>query len=191
MTLSEKLRFYVFAVFYLAITFQFIAWKYQTKDVYFRFMRWGKIILVFMHVTIVLSNIILFMFFIASDIHSTVEIVKTLGFLFFVTGVILLLSGFVSLGSRVFAPSENDSLKITGTYGFVRHPMYLGGIIGAFGLSCIAGSMLGLVYTLVLGLVLADIANAEERDLINRFREEYVEYTRKVPRLNPFLIFFK
>ncbi len=191
MALSEKLRYYVFAVFYLAITFQFIAWKYQTKDVYFQFLRWGKTLLIFMHVTIVLSNIFFFIFFIFLDSHPVVEIIKMFGILCFITGAVLLLSGFVSLGSKVFSPRENDYLKVDGIFSIVRHPMYLGGIIAAFGLSCLAGSMLGLVYTLILGLVLADIATAEERDLINRFGEEYIKYTQKVARLNPLLTFFK
>lgn len=74
---------------------------------------------------------------------------------------------------------------VTGAYKYVRHPMYLGGIIGAFGLALLAGSLPGAVYSFVLALVLSHIADAEEENLRARFGEEYVEYARKVPKLLP------
>ncbi|MCZ7383733.1 MAG: isoprenylcysteine carboxylmethyltransferase family protein, partial [Candidatus Methanoperedens sp.] len=68
-----------------------------------------------------------------------------------------------------------------GPYRFVRHPMYSGGIIGAFGLAVFAGSVLGFICSFILALMLAHIADAEEADLIARFGNEYTEYAKRVP----------
>ncbi len=95
-------------------------------------------------------------------------------------GLLFILWGVYTLREAVFVPE--NKLVAAGPYRFVRHPMYSGGIIGAFGLALFAGSVLGAVYSFVLALVLSHIADAEEEELMERFGE-YVEYARRVPKL--------
>jgi protein-S-isoprenylcysteine O-methyltransferase Ste14 len=192
MTVPSTLSFFVIAVFYMTVSFQIIAWKYQTKDVYFKFRKFGRLLLVAMHVSIVLSNVVLFLVFINSDRHPLFSVVQLyMGVLLLVLGLLLFFWALFILRLMVFMPKESDVLIVTGPFHLVRHPMYLGGILAAFGLSLTNGSMLGLVYSLILTLLLADIATHEERDLINRFGQQYLEYRERVARLNPLVTLVK
>jgi protein-S-isoprenylcysteine O-methyltransferase Ste14 len=75
----------------------------------------------------------------------------------------------------------------TGVYGFVRHPMYLGGSLLFLGTPMLLGSAFGLIIGfLLLFLLLARIVG-EEKMLINEL-EGYSEYKKKVKyRLIPFI----
>lgn len=81
---------------------------------------------------------------------------------------------------------HENKLRVKGPYAFIRHPMYLGWIIGALGLALSANSLIGLIYSFILALVLSRIAEYEEEDLRTRIGQEYVEYINKVPKLFPF-----
>ncbi|MBE0522549.1 MAG: hypothetical protein IBX39_09840, partial [Candidatus Methanoperedenaceae archaeon] len=48
-----------------------------------------------------------------------------------------------------------------------------------------AGSLAGVLYSIILAFVLSRIADAEEMDLIARFGQEYIRYGKKVPKLFP------
>lgn len=75
----------------------------------------------------------------------------------------------------------------TGVYGFVRHPMYLGGICMILGVPLLAGSLCGLGLGLVLTLMIAGRIIGEERMLTDEL-EGYVAYKQKVKfRLVPFI----
>jgi protein-S-isoprenylcysteine O-methyltransferase Ste14 len=98
-------------------------------------------------------------------------------------GIFMIFWGIFSLRTAVFVPK--NKLIINGPYKFVRHPMYLGGIIGAFGLALMRGSLLAALYSFLLAVVLSHISDAEENDLIVRFGKDYLEYRKKVSKLFP------
>jgi protein-S-isoprenylcysteine O-methyltransferase Ste14 len=91
------------------------------------------------------------------------------------------------VGITELSPSgqQKGRLLQEGIYGVVRHPRYL-----SAGVSVIANALFinyaGL-YILVLLLVPVGylMIVLEERELIERFGEEYRKYQRKVPRLIP------
>ncbi|HQG32287.1 MAG TPA: isoprenylcysteine carboxylmethyltransferase family protein, partial [Deltaproteobacteria bacterium] len=101
----------------------------------------------------------------------------------------LLLAGLVRLGSNLTPlpfPKEDATLVQTGPYRLVRHPMYSGGIILAYGWALAAGGWLTLAYATVL-LVFLDIKSArEEQWLAERF-PDYSDYQRRVRKLIPFV----
>ena len=105
------------------------------------------------------------------------------------SGVCLLLAGLVRLGSNLTPlpfPKEDATLVQTGPYRLVRHPMYSGGIILAYGWALAAGGWLTLAYATVL-LVFLDIKSArEEQWLAERF-PDYSDYQRRVRKLIPFV----
>jgi protein-S-isoprenylcysteine O-methyltransferase Ste14 len=75
----------------------------------------------------------------------------------------------------------------TGVYGFVRHPMYLGGTLLFIGVPMLLGSLYGLAIGLALVLLLAGRILGEERLLIQEL-VGYEEYRTKVKyRLIPFI----
>lgn len=78
---------------------------------------------------------------------------------------------------------RDNRLIVSGIYGVVRHPLYLGGIL------LFTFNPYITVNTLVVS-ILADLyfvfgAFIEEKRLIRRFGDEYIDYMNKVPRLVP------
>lgn len=75
----------------------------------------------------------------------------------------------------------------TGVYGFVRHPMYLGGILMFIGAPLLLGSLGGVLVGLALtALLMARIVGEEA--LLARDLEGYRDYTQRVRyRLIPFI----
>jgi protein-S-isoprenylcysteine O-methyltransferase Ste14 len=82
---------------------------------------------------------------------------------------------------------RKQSVVSTGVYGFVRHPMYLGGIFMFTGAPLLLGSMYGLFVGLALtALLMARILGEEA--MLARDLEGYREYRQKVRyRLIPFI----
>ncbi len=75
----------------------------------------------------------------------------------------------------------------TGVYGFVRHPMYLGGILMFLGTPLLLGSSLGVIAGLALTILLMARVAGEEKMLAGEL-EGYRKYMQKVRyRLFPFL----
>lgn len=75
----------------------------------------------------------------------------------------------------------------SGVYGFVRHPMYLGGILMFIGAPLLLGSWYGLLPGLALTLLLMARIRGEE-EMLARELDGYREYMQKVRyRLVPFL----
>jgi protein-S-isoprenylcysteine O-methyltransferase Ste14 len=112
-------------------------------------------------------------------------------------GVLLLVSAFLFfraycdntfLSPVVRIQTERQHrIVTTGVYGFVRHPMYLGGLLMFFGAPLLLGSVLGLVVAGMLGLLLAFRIVGEERMLTQEL-EGYRDYQRTVRyRLVPLL----
>ncbi len=166
---------------YMAITYHIIALKYRRSTGFPAFSKSAKIFWVLLHVFIVSTNIVLYFYLISKDFNPVHVLLRASGLFVFAFGLFLIFWGAYSLRKEVFVPG--DKLVVTGAYKFVRHPMYLGGIVGAFGLALLAGSLLGAVYSFMLALVLSHIASSEEEDLRARFGTEYTEYAKKVPKL--------
>ena len=117
--------------------------------------------------------------------------VKVLG------GALLLPSFFLSYRSYSDNPFASPFVRIqkerqqrvisTGVYGFVRHPMYLGGALMFIGAPLLLGSIYGLVIGSVVSLLLALRIIGEERMLVQEL-EGYNDYKEKVRyRLIPFV----
>ena len=74
-----------------------------------------------------------------------------------------------------------------GVYGFVRHPMYLGGALLFVGTPMLLGSVYGLIIGLALVLLLVGRIVGEEKLLVRELKG-YEEYKAKVKyRLIPFI----
>ncbi len=92
------------------------------------------------------------------------------------------------LSTRVRIQSERKQRVIsTGVYGFVRHPLYLGGVLMLSGAPLLTGSLIGLAISLVAFISLIIRIIGEEKMLVDEL-EGYREYAQKTRyRLIPFI----
>lgn len=75
----------------------------------------------------------------------------------------------------------------TGVYGFVRHPMYLAGVLLFFGAPMLLGSVYGILFGVLFSMVIMGRILGEEK-LLAKELEGYSEYKKKVRyRLIPFV----
>ena len=84
--------------------------------------------------------------------------------------------------------SERDQKVVsTGVYGFVRHPMYLGGVLLFLGAPLLLGSVYGLTMGVFLSILFVARIMGEEKMLVEEL-EGYVDYKKKVKyRLIPYV----
>ncbi|MEW4488622.1 isoprenylcysteine carboxylmethyltransferase family protein [Thalassoglobus sp. JC818] len=108
-----------------------------------------------------------------------------------VAGAAVMIWAIFSMGSKTLTvsptPRESASLKTTGAYRWVRHPMYSALLLASAGCAfappqiSITICWIGLLGTLLLKI------RFEETLLSERF-PEYVEYQRKTSMLIPFVV---
>ncbi len=85
------------------------------------------------------------------------------------------------------ALAEGHQLIQTGPYHLVRHPIYLGGLVGVMGTAIVIGEMRGLLSVVfVLAVVVLKI-RTEEAFLGERFGSAYRQYRDEVKALIPFV----
>lgn len=109
------------------------------------------------------------------------------GALLYFPGVGLYLWGYASLG-RLFAPSSSRGAELysdhrlvtTGPHRIVRHPMYLGVLLAAFGALLIFKTWAMIPYALSSLVVIAR-AKREDQLLAEEFGEEWERYCQRVP----------
>ena len=102
-------------------------------------------------------------------------------------GAWLLIRGVADLGpslSPLPRPRADGRLIDTGMYARLRHPIYAGMIVAAFGWSALTGSLGALVATLLLAVFLDAKARREEAWLLDRY-DGYADYRRRSKRFLP------
>ena len=105
-----------------------------------------------------------------------------------ITGALIYLGLlFVKRSHDLVIDEEYDepTLVDSGVYSRVRHPMYLGVLLLYLGLAASTLSTISLGLWLGIFAAYDRMAAYEERDLIRVFDEDYVDYTRRVPRWIP------
>ena len=105
------------------------------------------------------------------------------------TGLAVLGYSAVKLGRSLTPfpkPLPTAQLVTSGTYRFVRHPIYLGVLLAALGLALLSLSPLRLLLTLALVIFFDRKANREEAWLLERY-PEYQAYCARVKKLLPWI----
>ncbi len=99
----------------------------------------------------------------------------------------VLVASRVGLGNsfRVLASPNGKGLKVSGIYGFVRNPMYLG-LLTAAGAVCLSSRSLSWILFAFLLTVLLTKIRAEEGYLKEAY-PEYQEYVNGTKRLIPWV----
>ena len=121
---------------------------------------------------------------------SSATLLNILGLALIIFGYIIL---FVSAGTlrRYYSSSlvirEDHQLITHGIYRFCRHPIYLGVIMVATGLSLFAASLVGLLIMSALIPVFLNRIRLEERILIEEFGDDYRTYSETTRKLIPYI----
>ena len=115
---------------------------------------------------------------------------------FHVVGIVAALAGVAVLGHSAVMlgrsltpfprPLPTAQLVTSGAYRFVRHPIYFGILMGAFGMALWSLSPLRLLLTLVLALFFDCKATQEETWLQERYAK-YPAYRARTRKLIPWI----
>ena len=108
-----------------------------------------------------------------------------LSLIFLVPAFWLGLGGVRELGLSVSETHRPVEVVSGGVYSLVRHPQYLGGVMGHLGVSLLLSSRDSLLVTPIVVCVVYLICWKEEKELVREFGDEYREYQRRVPMLIP------
>ena len=115
------------------------------------------------------------------------DLIGIVGVAVIALGAVILVTSFVRLGRSLTAnpvPKDDGVLVTSGLYGRVRHPIYFGLLVLAFGVVLDAGWWPQIVIALMLYSLLNIKAQFEE-DLLRKKYPEYKAYALKTPRFFP------
>ena len=102
-------------------------------------------------------------------------------------GFVILAFSALALGKSLTAhpiPGKNAVLVTDGLYRFVKHPIYSGLILAAFGLTITGGFFPHFIFFVLLVLLLNYKASFEEKMLASTYAG-YAEYSKKTGRFIP------
>jgi protein-S-isoprenylcysteine O-methyltransferase Ste14 len=94
------------------------------------------------------------------------------------------LGGLFSEAVRII---PEHKLVTTGPYRLIRHPIYLGEIFFGLSIPMILGSLYGFILMLVPIPMLLYRIRIEEKTLVSRFGQEYLDYASKTKKLIPYI----
>lgn len=114
-----------------------------------------------------------------------------------IVGVTLFLAGrgLYEVARRILGKFFSEAVRILpehklitrGPYSLIRHPIYLGEILCAFSIPMIANSLYGFVIMLVIIPILLYRISIEEKVLVSKFGQEYIEYAHKTKKIIPYI----
>ena len=81
--------------------------------------------------------------------------------------------------------AKRGQLLTEGPYAIVRHPRYIEFALGSFGYAAIANYLGAWIVALLAPPLLHLVVLMEERELTQRFGDEYRESVARVPRYLP------
>jgi protein-S-isoprenylcysteine O-methyltransferase Ste14 len=77
---------------------------------------------------------------------------------------------------------------LRGPYGFVRHPIYTGLLVGMLGTGIVFGYVRCFIGVLICGFALWLKLQIEERFMVQQFGDQYTHYRQRVRALVPFVL---
>ena len=96
-------------------------------------------------------------------------------------GILLVIYGW----KEIHKARKQETLMVKGIYKYLRHPQYVGFLLITFGLNVMWLTIITLVMWPILLVLYWRLAKMEDRDMEEKFGEEFLEYKRKVPGFIP------
>jgi len=114
------------------------------------------------------------------------RMIFVIGILFFLLAVYYIarsMNQFIQTKNTIIPNKPAESLQTTGIYHSTRNPMYLGLVMVYLGLSCLIGNWWNIILLPLLLLIIQEyIIKKEEKYLVRKFGQEYIDYSRQVRR---------
>jgi protein-S-isoprenylcysteine O-methyltransferase Ste14 len=104
-------------------------------------------------------------------------------------GGIMAVFSFINFGQFVTpnpVPLKNYTLKTSGMYKYIRHPIYSSVLLSLLGFVVYCQSLSGLVFWFIGLLFIGYKTNFEEEQLILKF-PEYIDYRKNTKKVIPFI----
>lgn len=119
----------------------------------------------------------------------TSQVLFALGNVTVGTGVLLILLAMRTLRKRGRLEDQGDFTETTvvvkqGVYSVVRHPLYLGWLLGYPAAMLVSQHWLVVIVGLMGMMSMIQIIRRADGELIAKFGPEYEDYMREVPQLN-------
>lgn len=114
-----------------------------------------------------------------------------IGLILLIPGLYIPIRAFKTLtlkrasGQEIYKPKEESKLITTGIYAYTRNPIYFGDTLLFLGLFFITLFTFLLIMLFLFLILFYFVMKWEEKELYERFGDEYLEYKRKVPRFIP------
>jgi protein-S-isoprenylcysteine O-methyltransferase Ste14 len=74
---------------------------------------------------------------------------------------------------------------VEGIYKYIRHPQYVGFLMITLGLNVMWLTIITLIMWPILAVLYWRLAKKEDKDMEEKFGEEFLEYKRRVPGFIP------
>lgn len=97
------------------------------------------------------------------------------------------ISAVAALSMKTSVTHHVEKITTSGIYGHVRHPQYLGHLIGYLGMSIFFSGVYAISFFPFLVVIVIFLGIAEERALVAQYGSAYREYQQEVPFLIPFV----
>jgi len=113
---------------------------------------------------------------------------RWLGVNILLMGGVFVVRGFSDLGSNLtISPSTKEShqLVTTGSYGWVRHPLYSGVFVESVGVCLLMANWFAAVSAATFCVLIALRTRIEEDNLVAQFEDEYRQYQQRVGMFVP------
>ena len=117
-------------------------------------------------------------------------LLQIIGAIFFLLGLILqiltikLMGLKTLLGIPEIVPAQyRAQLVVKGPFSLVRHPIYLGQLLCILGTFLFTSELSLAILFFIVSILFWPVAILEERELIERFGEEYLAYRKRVPMI--------
>ncbi|OGC93551.1 MAG: hypothetical protein A2142_03370 [candidate division Zixibacteria bacterium RBG_16_48_11] len=124
-----------------------------------------------------------------SDDGRVVEAIRIIGLVLYTLGGLFMVWGRASLGEWFAARlviKKGQRVIQEGPYKFVRHPIYVGGILALWGLALALNSSVSLfILAVPFTIFLPIVAKYEERMLVSNLKGEYEAYQSRVKKFMP------
>jgi protein-S-isoprenylcysteine O-methyltransferase Ste14 len=137
----------------------------------------------------ILIAIILYLSYInESEIH-TYLLFRIVGMILILLGIIIGIIAFINFNQIITpnpVPLPTSKLSTKGIYKFIRHPMYLFGIVISVGWCIYFYSFISAILIVLLIIFFIIKINFEEKQLLRKF-PEYSEYRDHSYKLLPFI----